>query len=100
KGSYDKKYYLYMKNYHELEGIAYKLVTIKTENNGYDLGRIDVDKMYDRVMNWHWGNSGSPDIYHDLQTRRNSISYRSNMARLVTELIELKDHKRAKDILD
>src|SRR5699024_11053146 len=99
-GSYDNEDNLWMKDYLELDGIAYKLVPIKTENNGYDLGRIDVDKMYDRVMNWHWGNSGSPDSYHDLQTRRNSISYRSNMARLVTELIELKDHKRAKDILD
>ncbi len=99
-GSYGDEDYLWMKDYLELDGLAYKLVPIKTETNGYDLGRIDVDKLYEKIMNWHWGNSGNPDIYYDLQTRRNSISYRSNMARLVAELIERKDYGRAKDILD
>ncbi|HLS29249.1 MAG TPA: DUF2723 domain-containing protein [Flavobacteriaceae bacterium] len=98
-GSYGDADYLWMKDYLELDGLAYKLVPIKTKTSGYDLGRIDVDKMYDRVMNWHWGNSGG-DIYYDPQTRRNAISYRSNMARLATKLIEQKDYKRAEDILD
>jgi len=99
-GSYNDADYLWMKDYLELDGLAYKLVPIKTKTNGYDLGRIDPDKMYEKVMNWHWGNSGDPDIYYDPQTRRNAISYRSNIARLATKLIERKDYKRAKDVLD
>lgn len=98
-GSYADEDYVWLKDYLELDGLAYKLVPIQTKNDGYDLGRIDLDKMYDRVMNWDWGNSDG-DIYVDPQTRRNSISYRSNIARLATELIRREDYKRAKDVLD
>lgn len=56
--------------------------------------------MYERIMNWHWGNSGDPNMYHDPQTRRNGISYRSNMIRTVQELIQEDQPEKAKDILD
>jgi hypothetical protein len=39
-------------------------------------GQIDADKMY-QVMKWDWGNSESPNIYHDPETRKNSVNYRS-----------------------
>lgn len=103
-GSFNDSDYLWMKDYLELDGLCYKLVPIKTKldsKNPYsDMGRIDVDKMYNLVMNWHWGNSGDPNMYYDVQTRQNSISYRSNMIRLVQKLIEKHDYKRAKNILD
>ena len=38
-------------------------------------------------MKWNWGNSERSDIYHDPETRKNSISFRSNMARLSELLI-------------
>ncbi len=102
-GSFDKAEYIWMKDYLQLEGLVYKLVPIKTpvnKNNPFELGRIDPDKMYDIVIKWKWGNSGSPDIYHDPETRKNGISYRSNMARLVEELLKNEDYKKAEDILD
>jgi hypothetical protein len=34
------------------------------------MGQIDSDKMYTNIMNWEWGNSGSDEIYHDIETRR------------------------------
>jgi hypothetical protein len=34
------------------------------------------------------GNSGSNEIYHDPETRRESITYRTNLARLMDKLIE------------
>jgi tetratricopeptide (TPR) repeat protein len=92
-----------MKEYLQLEGVAYKLVPIKTPvdpRNPYDMGRINTDKMYDIVMNWDWGNMGSDDIYHDPETRRNSITYRSNLARLVENLLNEQDTTRAKKVLD
>jgi hypothetical protein len=47
-----------MKDYLQLEGLAYKLVPIKTEReNGFEMGRIDSDHMY---VCWEWGNSGDP----------------------------------------
>lgn len=89
-GSYSDSEYLWMKKYLQLEGLVYKLVPIKTDlgkDNPYLMGRIDADLMYDIVTQWNWGNSESPEIYHDPETRKNSISFRSNMARLSEQLI-------------
>ena len=69
-GSFDDGEYIWMKDYLQLDGLVYKLVPIKTTNrSSYEMGRIDTDLMYDIVKKWDWGNSGSPDIYHDPQTR-------------------------------
>ena len=92
-----------MKDYLQLEGLVYKLVPIKTEknkNNPYLMGRLDEDLMFDIVKNWEWGNSDSPKIYHDPETRKNSISYRSNMARLAEVLVDKGKNDKAKYIAD
>jgi len=102
-GSFDDSEYLWMKNYLQLEGLVYKLVPIKTKknkNNPYLMGRIDADLMYEIVKKWEWGNSDSPKIYHDPETRKNSISYRSNMARLAEALIDKGEPDKAKEIID
>ena len=102
-GSFRDEDYLWMKDYLQLEGVTYKLTPIKTPvnpDNPFDMGRIDEDKMYDIVMNWEWGNSGSDDIYHDPETRKNAITYRSNLARLVEKLIKENKLDKAEDILD
>ena len=102
-GSFGDDDYIWMKDYLQLEGVVYKLVPIKTpmdKRSPYDMGRIDADKMYDIVMSWDWGNSGSPDIYHDTETRRNGITYRSNLARLAEALINDGKEAKAEEILD
>jgi tetratricopeptide (TPR) repeat protein len=102
-GSYGDDDFLWMKDYLELDGLGYKLVPILTpqdQYNPYDLGRVDGDKLYDKVMAWEWGNSGSPDIYHDPETRKNGITYRSNIARLVETLIQERKFDKAEKILD
>ncbi|MDR6300146.1 DUF2723 domain-containing protein [Mesonia maritima] len=102
-GSFGDDDYLWMKDYLQLDGVCYKLVPIKTPVDPripYDMGRMDTDKMYKIVKNWEWGNSGSDKIYHDPETRKNSITYRGNLARLVENLLAEKDTIRAKEILD
>ena len=102
-GSYADSEYMWMKEYLQLEGLVYKLVPIRTplnSNNPYIMGRLDSDLMYDIVMKWSWGNSESTSIYHDPETRKNSISFRSNMARLAEKLIEENKNEKAKNILD
>ena len=100
-GSFDKAEYIWMKDYLQLEGLTYKLVPIKTQNkSSYEMGRIDTDIMYDIVKGWEWGNSGSPDIYHDPQTRTQGLSYRSNLARLIEALISENKIDKAKEIID
>ena len=102
-GSYDDSEYFWMKDYLQLDGLVYKLVPIKTPidpNNPYQMGRIDANQMYDIVIKWDWGNSDSPDIYHDPETRKNSISFRSNITRLANALIEDKQVEKAITVLD
>ena len=102
-GSYSDSEYLWMKKYLQLEGLVYKLVPIKTDlgkDNPYLMGRIDADLMFDIVMQWDWGNSESQEIYHDPETRKNSISFRSNMARLSEQLINEGKNEKAKKVID
>ncbi len=102
-GAFGDDDYIWMKDYLQLDGMAYKLVPIRTpvdRANPFDMGRVDSDLMYDKVVNWDWGNSGSPDIYHDTETRRNSITYRGNLARLVEQLINEDKLDKAEKIAD
>ena len=101
-GSFDDAEFIWMKDYLQLDGMAYKLVPINTPRtkSSFEMGRIDTDLMYDIVTNWYWGNSGSPDIYHDPQTRIQGLSYRSNLARLTEQLIKEDKIGRAKEIID
>ena len=100
-GSFDDAEYIWMKNYLQLDGMAYKLVPILTERkNSFEMGRIDTDLMYDIVKNWNWGNSGSPDIYYDPQTRIQGLSYRGNLARLMEKLLAENKIDKAKEIID
>tara|TARA_R110002049_G_scaffold279949_3_gene459155 strand:- start:12382 stop:15720 length:3339 start_codon:yes stop_codon:yes gene_type:complete len=102
-GSFGDDDYIWMKDYLQLDGMCYKLVPIKTpvsKANPFDMGRVDTDIMYEKVKNWDWGNSGSPDIYHDPETRKNSITYRGNLARLIENLINEDKLDKAEEIAD
>ena len=102
-GSFGDDDYLWMKDYLQLDGLVYKLVPVINpidKENPYDMGDIDSEKMYDIVLNWSWGNGDLTTIYHDPETRKNSISYRTNMARLMEQLINEGKTGKAKKIID
>lgn len=102
-GAFSESDYIWMKDYLQLDGMVYKLVPIKTpvaQANPFDMGRLDTDFMYNKVINWDWGNSGSDKIYHDPETRRNSITYRGNLARLIEALINEDQLDKAEEIAD
>jgi hypothetical protein len=103
-GAFDDEDYLWLKDYLQLDGMVYKLVPIKNtpskDGGPMDMGQIDADKMYDIVMKWDWGNSESDKIYHDPETRRNSITYRTNLSRLMNQLIEEGKIDKAKNIIN
>jgi hypothetical protein len=102
-GSFGDDDYIWMKDYLQLDGMCYKLVPIRTSvdrANPFDMGRVDSDIMYEKVTNWDWGNSGSADIYHDVETRKNSITYRGNLARLIETLINEDQLDKAEEIAD
>ncbi|WP_329807028.1 DUF2723 domain-containing protein [Flavobacterium facile] len=101
-GSFGSDDYIWMKEYLQLDGMVYKLVPVKTkleEGNSYDMGYIDTDKMYTIINKWTWGNAGSDKIYHDPETRKNALSYRNNLSRLMTALIEEKKFDKAEKVI-
>ncbi|MBP6039772.1 MAG: DUF2723 domain-containing protein [Flavobacterium sp.] len=102
-GSFGEDDYIWMKDYLQLDGMCFKLVPIKTptdDPNPMRMGQIDADKMYPIVMKWDWGNSGNPSIYHDPETRKNSITYRTNLARLMETLINEGKKDKAEKVID
>ena len=102
-GSFGEDDYIWMKNYLQLDGMCFKLVPLKTptdDPNPMRMGSIDADKMYSIVMKWDWGNSGNSAIYHDPETRKNSITYRTNLARLMETLLLEGKKDKAEKVID
>ena len=107
-GAYADDEYIWLKDYLQLDGLAYKFVPIRTpstDENGrsksvLDMGRIDTETMYNNVKKWDWKNSNSDDIYVDVETRKNSISFRNSLIRLSEALIKEGKKDKAEEILD
>ena len=95
--------YIWLKDYLQLDGLAYKLVPIKTPIEGksfFDMGRIDPDKMYANIQKWNWRNINDGKIYLDEQTKRNAISMRNSLFRLSEAFSKKGDTLKALEILD
>ncbi|MBT8244962.1 MAG: DUF2723 domain-containing protein [Winogradskyella sp.] len=101
-GAFSDEDYIWMKDYLQLDGLCYKLVPIKTpvdKANPFDMGRVDPDLMYNLVKKWDWGGTDK-DIYHDVETRKNGITYRGNIARMIESLLDEKKLDRAEEMAD
>ena len=107
-GAHAAEEYIWLKDYLQLEGLAYKFVPIKTsskypdgrDRSILDIGRINTDIMYENVKKWDWKNSNSDAIYIDVETRKNGISFRNNLVRLAEALISEGKNDKAEEILD
>lgn len=103
-GAFGDEDYIWMKDYLQLDGCAFRLLPIKTDfgnsRNPFNMGRVDPLHGYEIIKNWDWGNSGDPDMYHDVETRRNSIGYRNNLSRVAAALTEIGENAKAEEILD
>ncbi|WP_088323946.1 DUF2723 domain-containing protein [Polaribacter tangerinus] len=104
--------YIWMKDYLQLDGLAFKLVPIKTpakyidesgrkrEVSLFDIGRIDTQKMYANIQKLEWKNINSGEIYLDEQTKRNAISLRNSLMRLSDAFAKEGDTIKAVEVLD
>ena len=105
--------YIWLKDYLQLDGMAFKLVPIKTplktynaegkligEKTMFDMGRIDSEKMYNNIQKLNWRNINDGKIYIDEQTRKNSISMRNNLLRLAETFSKENNVAKAEEILD
>ena len=102
-GAFGDEDYLWMKEFLQLDGMCYKLVPIKTpidQLNPYEMGMIDSEKMINLIDKWNWGVDKEIDVYLDVESRKNSITYRSNISRLVDQLILENNFNQAEKIID
>jgi len=111
-GAFADEEYIWLKDYLQLDGMAYKLVPIKTpmkivnpdgtvtKKSPFDMGRIDPEKMYNNIQKFNWRNINDGKIYLDEQTKKNSISLRNNLMRLSDAFAEEGDTIKALEVLD
>ncbi|WP_369048203.1 DUF2723 domain-containing protein [Tenacibaculum sp. UWU-22] len=102
-GSNSDEEYIWMKDYLQLDGMAFKLVPIKTpigDKTMFDMGRIDPEKMYANVKKWDFRNINDGKIYLDELTKKNSISMRNSLIRLSEAFLKEGDTAKAKEVLD
>ena len=80
--------YIGLEEYFQLEGMAYRLVPIRTENFDGQTGRINTGILYDNMMNkFRWGNMSDPRTYMNEDNRRLAINFRNIFQRLANALI-------------
>ena len=94
--------YLNLQDYFQLEGLAYKLVPIKTSSDGgINMGRVNSKLMYQNVMeNFKWGNMERPDVYIDENNSRMMMNIRNTFDRLAETLVEEGQNDKATKVLD
>lgn len=91
-------------NYMQFDGFAYKFVPIYTPRQGYEVGRIDTDTLYNNLMNkYRWGNMNVPGVlidYHNIVPISIMLNVRSQFARLAKALLNEGKTKEAVEVLD
>lgn len=95
--------YLGLQEYFQLEGLAYRLVPIKTPKNQNPniTGRVHTEKMYDALMNrFRWGNMDTEKhIYLDENNMRMITNLRMQFSNLAEELIAEGKEEMAREVL-
>ncbi len=93
-----------LEEYFQLEGLAYRLVPIKSQNKSWlDYGRIDTDILYDNMMKkFAWGGAREKGVNIDYNHKRTLIvvKARMNYARLAKALAAEGKNEKAIEVLD
>ena len=94
--------YINLQDYFQLEGLAYRLVPIKTPSDGgLNIGRVNTRLMYPNVMNaFKWGNMNDPKVYIDENNARMMMNIRNTFDRLAESLVAEGQNEKAVKVLD
>ena len=93
--------YMNLQDYFQLEGLAYKLVPIKTPSEGISFGRVNTRLMYANVMEtFKWGNMEKTDVYIDENNARMMMNIRNTFDRLAGALVAEGKNDQATKVLD
>jgi hypothetical protein len=93
-----------LEEYFQLEGLAFRLVPIKSQNKSWvDYGRIDTEILYNNMMNkFVWGGANDPKVNLDYNHIRTLIvvKARLNYARLAKALASEGKNEKAIEVLN
>lgn len=93
--------YLNLQDYFQLEGLAYKLVPLKTAPGAISFGKVNSQVMYKHVMDdFKWGNMDDPNVYIDENNARMMQNIRNTFDRLASTLVEEGQNEKAVKVLD
>ncbi|MBN1598430.1 MAG: DUF2723 domain-containing protein [Bacteroidales bacterium] len=93
-----------LSDYVQLDGLAYRLVPIKTSSgSSFEHGRVDADILHDKLMNvFKYGRMNEEDVFLDnFHIRTLSVvRLRFRFTRLADALINRGDFEKAEKVLD
>ena len=93
--------YAYLWDYFQLDGLAYRLVPIKTKSKPGKIGRVESKILYRSLMEtFEFGNMNKPGVYLDETNLRLVKNLRSNFSRLADQLIAEGNTESAVKVLD
>lgn len=95
--------YIGLQKYFQLEGLAYRLVPIRTDRSEIPgvSGRIASDVMYTNMMEkFQWGNMDTETVYMDENNIRMTTNLRLQFSNLAESFIRKGDKEMAKKVLD
>jgi hypothetical protein len=93
--------YLNLQEYFRLDGLAYRIVPVKTAVSDGQPGSVDTDILYENLINkFRWGGVPDPDVYLDENNLRMLSNFRNNFSRLAEGLINEGKKDSAVIVLD
>jgi hypothetical protein len=93
--------YMNLEPYFQLEGLAYRIVPIKSADASGQTGRVNEKDMYNNMMNkFEWGNMKREDVYLDQNNLNMTMNFRNNFSRLAQTLVESGKRDSAISALD
>jgi hypothetical protein len=93
-----------LEEYFQIEGLAYRLVPIRSENKSWlEYGRVDTEILYDNMMNkFAWGGANDPKVNIDYHHKRTItvIKARQQYAKLAKALSQEGKYEKAAEVID
>jgi hypothetical protein len=80
--------YVGLMEYFQVEGLAYRLVPIRTVRNDGLNGRLNTRIMYDNLMNKFKASMHDPNIFYSFDNVRMSMNLRNSYGRLALALVD------------
>ncbi len=91
---------LELRNYLQMEGMAYRFVPVKAETMNGELGEVDVDIMRKNMQTFQFRGFENPDTYHDEEYRKFGANERECYYRLAMQMFLDGKKKEAEQVLD